>query len=78
MHTSKIENIKSSYLVYSELWRRRMDAYRKKNIKKLEATEMWFYRRMLRISWKDKRTNVSILEELNTKRELVFVIVKRE
>ena len=28
---------------------------RKKNIKKLEATEMWFYRLMLRISWKDKK-----------------------
>ena len=39
---------------------------------------MWFYRRMLRISWKDKRTNVSILQELNTKRELIYVIVKRK
>ena len=51
---------------------------RKKNIKKLEATQMWFYRRMLRISWKDKKTNISILQELNTKRELVFTIVKRK
>ena len=51
---------------------------RKKNIKKLEATEMWFYRRMLRISWKDKKTNISILQELNTKRELVYTIVKRK
>ena len=51
---------------------------RKKNMKKLEATEMWFYRRLLRISWKEKRTNSSILQELNTKRELVSVIVKRK
>ena len=33
--------------------------------KNLEAAEMWFYRRMLRISWKEKRTNESILEETN-------------
>ena len=39
---------------------------------------MWFYRRMLRISWKDKRTNASILQELNTQRELVYVIIKRK
>ena len=39
---------------------------------------MWFYRRMLRISWKDKKTNISILQELNTKRELVYTIVKRK
>ena len=41
----------------------------RKNIKKLKTTDMWFYRRMLRISWKEKRTNASILQELNTKRE---------
>ena len=33
--------------------------------KNLEAAEIWFYRRMLRISWKEKRTNESILEETN-------------
>ena len=33
---------------------------------------------MLRISWKEKRTNASILQELNTKRELIYVIVKRK
>ena len=37
-----------------------------------------FYRRLLRISWKDKRTNISILEEIGTERELVSLIVKRK
>ena len=38
---------------------------------------MWFYRRMLRVSWRDKRTDESILKELGTKRELVNFIKKR-
>ena len=32
------------------------------------AAEMWFWRRMMNISWKEKRTNLSILEELNITR----------
>ena len=36
--------------------------------KKIQAAEMWCYRRLLNISWKDKRTNKSILNELNIER----------
>ena len=32
----------------------------KDNERRLEAAEMWCYRRMLRISWTEKRTNKSI------------------
>jgi hypothetical protein len=32
--------------------------------KKLDVTEMWMWRRMLRISWTEKRTNESVLEEI--------------
>ena len=39
---------------------------------------MWFYQRLLNISWKNKRTHNSILEELNVKRELFGNIVKRK
>ena len=33
---------------------------------------------MYRITWKDKKTNISILQELKTKRELIFTIIKRK
>ena len=46
--------------------------------KKLEATEMWFLRRMLKVSWKDKRTNESVLEEVGIKRSLILTIRKRQ
>ncbi|XP_072046467.1 uncharacterized protein [Amphiura filiformis] len=39
------------------------------------AAEMWFWRRMLNISWKEKRTNRSILEELGMKRQLLGELV---
>lgn len=49
-----------------------------KDKKKILAAEMWFYRRMMRISWKEKRTNEDILKELNIKRELLQSITKKK
>ena len=46
--------------------------------KRLEAAEMLFFRRMLRISWTEKRTNESILEETNQERSLINTIRKRQ
>ena len=39
---------------------------------------MWFFRRMLRISWTEKRSNESILEETNQERSLINTIRKRQ
>ena len=47
-------------------------------IKKLQATEMWFIRRMLRISWEEKKTNKAVLEEAGVKRSLMQTIRKRQ
>ena len=35
--------------------------------KKLEVTEMWFLRRMLRVSWAAKKSNKTVLQEVNTR-----------
>ena len=45
---------------------------------KLEAIEMWFYRRMLRIPWTARKTNVEVLKESNVKRTLINNIRKRQ
>jgi len=45
---------------------------------KLEATEMWFLRRMLRIAWTDKVSNEEVLQRANTSRNLLKVIVNRQ
>ena len=47
-------------------------------IKKLEALETWFYSRMLRISWKEKFTNVEVYRRMNTSTSLLIDIVHRQ
>ena len=46
--------------------------------KKIQAAEMWFHRRLLNVTYKDRRTNTSILNELNIKRKLYGQVVKRK
>ena len=46
--------------------------------KRIEACEMWFYRRLLRVSWKDKRTNEDILRKLKTSRQMLSLIGQRK
>ena len=46
--------------------------------KKLEALETWFYRRMLRISWKEKVTNGEVYRRMNTITSLLIDIVHRQ
>ena len=46
--------------------------------KKLEATEMWFLRRMLRIPWTARVTNNDCLKEANETRTLYTTIGKRQ
>ena len=43
----------------------------KESVKRIEAFEMWIYRRVARISWKDKVKNTDVLERLGVKRELL-------
>ena len=46
----------------SESW-----TFSRKVQKKLNAFEMWAYRRIVRVSWREKRTNEWVLQELRTK-----------
>ena len=46
--------------------------------KRIQAAEMWCYRRLLNVTYKDRRTNESVLSDLKTKRELFGVVVKRK
>ena len=41
-------------------------------------TEMWFIRRMLRISWTEKKPNVNVLREGNVQRSLLKTMMKRQ
>ena len=47
-------------------------------VKKIEAAEIWFYRRMLKISWTDRVRNDEILHRADTKREIMTAIRRRQ
>lgn len=47
-------------------------------MKKLEAFEMWTYRRILRISWVDHVTNVEVLLRMNKTTEIIKTIKIRK
>ena len=45
---------------------------------KINAFEMWVYRRMLRISWRDHISNIDVLSQMNTQQSLLPSIKKRK
>ena len=51
---------------------------RKDEIDKLQAFEMWIWRRMEKINWRDKITNEQVLEIVKEKRTLIDVIRSRK
>ena len=46
--------------------------------RKITSMEMWLWRRMKRLSWMEKRTANSILQELDIKHELPGQVRKRK
>ena len=61
-------------LIYgAEAW-----TLREADIRKINAAEMWVYRRILRVNWSERRTNNSILKEIGTQPELVDTIKRRK
>src|SRR5437870_13500742 len=48
------------------------------NDKKLEAVEMWFYRRILRISYTKHITNEEVLSRMATTRNLIITVRGRQ
>ena len=76
-----IENRKRLVKVYvwsvlcygSEAWNINKEAERK-----IEAAEMFFWRRLLKVSWTERKTNERILQMMNTERELLRRIRGRQ
>ena len=45
---------------------------------KLTATEVWFWRKMMRMSWTEKLTNEVVLEKVGSKRQILTTIRRRQ
>ena len=74
---AKINNLKAyiwSILLYGcECWTLTKDLERR-----LEAAEMWYIRRGMRISWTEKKSNEEVMEMAGYKRSLLKTIRKRQ
>ena len=57
----------------SEMW-----TLQKEDIKRLEALEMWIWRRMEKISWREHRTNAEVLQQAGEKRTMIETIRNRQ
>jgi len=43
----------------------------KEDIRRLEAFEMWIWRRMMKVSWTEHKTNKELLQMVDTKTEMM-------
>ena len=70
----KVKCLVSSVAMYAaETW-----ALREVDRKKIEAFEMWIWRRMAKISWRDKITNDDVLKRVKEERSLLNKIWQRK
>lgn len=51
---------------------------KKDETRRLEALEMWIWRRMERVSWKEKKSNEEVLNAVREERSILETIVKRK
>ena len=50
----------------------------KADVRRLEAFEMWIWRRMERISWVDKISNEEVLAKVDEDRQIMKIIQQRQ
>jgi len=50
----------------------------KEDIWRLEASEMWIWRHMMKVSWTEHKTNEEILQMVDTKREIMDTLGSRK
>ena len=63
-----------SVLLYGcETW-----TLKKADEERLQAAEMWFWRRMLKISWTERKTNEEVLQRVGIGRELLSSVRSRQ
>jgi hypothetical protein len=51
---------------------------KKEEMDRLEAFEMWIWRRIKKVSWEDKKTNEQVLSNVGEERQFLSAVVKRK
>jgi hypothetical protein len=50
----------------------------KEDIKRLEAFEMWLWKRIMKVKWTEHKTNEEVLEMMKEKRMLIKTVKERQ
>src|SRR6218665_3539426 len=77
------QNIEDTYdkdtdMECGAVWSRNMDNAERRYKKRLEAFEMWTWRRMEKVRWTEHKTNEEILETIGQERSLIRTIKTRQ
>src|ERR1043165_3755445 len=75
---SEEENDKNSYMDSRNIYAAECWTMNSADRKKVEAFEMWTWRRMLKISWRDRVTNQEVLKRVEEERILLHMIDRRK
>ena len=59
----------------SQVWMCELD-YKKAEHQRIDASELWCWRRLLRVSWTARRSNQSILKEISLEHSLEGLMLK--
>ena len=76
VNKNKVKSVTLLHIFYpygSECW-----TISKTMEKRLQSAEMWFYRRMLRVSWTNHKSNSEVLSMAGTERKLIQAMRRRQ
>ena len=77
-HQNKEESSEVLCMVRFDIYSSECWTISKNMAKRIEAVQMWFLRRMLRIQWVEKLSSEKVLKKARTKRELLNNIMGRQ
>ena len=52
--------------------------FTKEDIRRLEAFEMWIWRRMMKVSWTEHKTNEEVLQMVDIERQMMDTLRRRQ
>jgi endonuclease/exonuclease/phosphatase family metal-dependent hydrolase len=78
LHSSTKKKIVKTLIWSIALYGAETWTLRDTDIKAIEAFEMWIWRRMLKVSWKDRVTNDEVLERIGENRRIIDTIKRRK
>ena len=72
---TKVHLVKAMFFSSSHVWMWELD-YKESWAPRIDGFELWYWRRLLRVPWTERRSNQSILKEISPGRSLEGLMLK--